>query len=210
MPGDAAQARVYIRAMSYIEPPGKMPLLLRVMLSLVEKRLGKRLLANRILAWYPKALIGSGLMEALVAHDEPEAPRRLLALIRIRTSFLVSCPWCIDMNSREFKDKGITEREIEALQGIVPMDEVETLSTGEKAALEYVRCMCSTPMAFTAGVLEELKAHFNERAVVIIASTCAQVNFWARLIQSLGVPPAGFSGRCPILNLERFATLKHG
>jgi hypothetical protein len=33
---------------------------------------------------------------------------------------------------------------------------------------------------------------------VILASTAAQVNYWARLLQALGVPPAGFSDRCEI------------
>lgn len=32
----------------------------------------------------------------------------------------------------------------------------------------------------------------------------ARVNFWARLIQSLGVPPAGFSAECSILNLDSY------
>jgi hypothetical protein len=41
---------------------------------------------------------------------------------------------------------------------------------------------------------------------VIIAGTCAQVSFWARLMQALGVPPAGFSAQWPVLNLEAFTT----
>jgi alkylhydroperoxidase family enzyme len=38
-----------------------------------------------------------------------------------------------------------------------------------------------------------MKSNFNEREIVILASTAAQVNYWARLIQALGIPPAGFS-----------------
>jgi AhpD family alkylhydroperoxidase len=183
---------------SYIDPPRRIPLPLRIMLSLVERRLGKRLVANRILSWYPKALLGSGFMEALVAHDEPDVPRRLLALVRIRTSFVVSCPFCVDMNSKDFARKGITDNEIRALQGAVPMESVPSLTARERAALRYVDCMCSTPLAFTPDVVDEMKRYFTERGMVIVASTCAQVNFWARLIQSLGVPPAGFSAACVI------------
>ncbi len=194
--------------MSHIEEPSHIPLLLRMTLWLVEKRLGKRLVANRILAWYPKALIGSGVMEALIAHDEPEVPRRLLTLIRISTSFLVSCPFCIDLNSRDFDTKGVTNEEIRALQGAVSLDSVPTLSTAEKAALRYVEQICRTPLRFTQHVIDEVKACFSERAIVIIASTCAQVNFWARLIQSLGVPPAGFSSECSLLDLDAYQTMK--
>jgi len=185
-----------------------MPLLLRAALFLVERRVGRKLLANRILTWYPRALLGSGIMEGLVAHDEPEVPRRLLALIRIFTSFTVSCPFCIDMNSKDFGGKGVTDREIRALQSQIPFDEVATLSAREKAALRYAECICRTPLAFTSEVIAAMRAHFTERGIVIIASTCAQVNFWARLIQALGVPPAGFSSECTILNLDAYATRK--
>jgi alkylhydroperoxidase family enzyme len=43
-----------------------------------------------------------------------------------------------------------------------------------------------------------LKQHFTEREIVILASTAAQVNYWARLIQALGIPPAGFSDHCEL------------
>ena len=138
-------------------------------------------------------------------------PRYLVGfsgLVRIYTSFIVSCPFCIDLNSREFRGKGITEQEILALQGKVPMDEVLTLNGKEKAALHYVECMCRTPMAFTAEAVDNIKVHFTPRGIVILASTCAQVNFWTRLIQSFGVPPAGFSANCGVLNLEAYATLR--
>jgi AhpD family alkylhydroperoxidase len=193
---------------SFIQPPRRVPLFLRIMLFLVEKRLGRELLANRIMTWYPKALLGAGVMAALVAHDEPEVPKRLLGLIRIRTSFLVSCPFCIDMNAKDFARRGITDDEIRALQGALSIEDVASITPRERAALRYVDCMCRTPLAFTADVIDDMKAHFSERGMVIVATTCAQVNFWARLIQSLGVPPAGFSAECSILDLDAHATMK--
>jgi AhpD family alkylhydroperoxidase len=195
--------------MSFIEPPRRIPLLLRIALSLIERRLGQRLLANRILAWYPKAAIGSGIMEALIAHDEPEVPRRLLSLIRIFVSFAVSCPFCIDMNSKDYRGKGVSDAEISALKGAIPLDDVPTLSAREKAALRYVACICRTPLLFIPDVIAAMREHFTERGMVIVASTAAQVNFWARLIQSLGVPPAGFSADCPLLDLDAYATMRH-
>jgi alkylhydroperoxidase family enzyme len=88
------------------------------------------------------------------------------------------------------------------------MDEVPTLTVKEKAALRYVECMCRTPVAFTAEAVQDLRAYFTSRGFVILASTCAQVNFWTRLIQSLGVPPAGFSAECGVLNLDAYRTLR--
>ena len=40
--------------------------------------------------------------------------------------------------------------------------------------------------------MQSIKDNFNEREIVILATTAAQVNHWARLIQALGAPPAGF------------------
>ena len=40
--------------------------------------------------------------------------------------------------------------------------------------------------------LDAVARLFTEREVVILATTAAQVNFWARTIQALGIPPAGF------------------
>jgi AhpD family alkylhydroperoxidase len=188
--------------MSFIEPPRRIPVLLRIALFFVERRIGRELLANRILAWYPRAAAGSGIMEALVAHDEPEVPRRLLTLIRIFASLTVSCPFCIDMNSKDFRGKGVSDEEMRALKGVLSLDDVPTLDAREKAALRYVECICRTPIAFTPEVVEAMRGHFSERGMVIVASTAAQVNFWARLIQSLGVPPAGFSADCPISGRE--------
>jgi alkylhydroperoxidase family enzyme len=194
--------------MSYIEPPPRLPVFLRPALWMAERRMGKRLLASRILGWYPRALVGSALMEALVAHDEAEVPRRLLALIRMYTSFLVSCPFCIDMNCRDFRKKGITDEEVRALQGRVPIDDVGGFSAKERAALRYVECMCRTPLQFSAGAVQEARKHFTPRGFVVLVSTCAQVNFWTRLIQGLGVPPAGFTAEWPLLDLDAYTTLR--
>ena len=96
--------------MSHIEPPPRLPLIPRLFLGLVERHLGKRLVANRILTWYPKVFWGSGIMEGLVAHDEPEVPKRLLKLIRVYVSFLASCPFCIDLNAKEYKEAASATR----------------------------------------------------------------------------------------------------
>jgi alkylhydroperoxidase family enzyme len=51
----------------------------------------------------------------------------------------------------------------------------------------------SPPLAFPPEFIARLTANFTEREIVILASTAAQVNYWARLVQALGVPPIGAS-----------------
>jgi alkylhydroperoxidase family enzyme len=146
-------------------------------------------------------------MESLVAHEDGKATARLLKLVRMQVSFMVSCPFCIDMNSAEFAGACILDSEIEALQEIHSFDDVESLSREEKLALLYTRALTATPVRMRSDLLRELLAAFSERELVVIASTIAQVNFWTRMAQGVGVPPAGFSETCSILHLEDYATL---
>lgn len=192
----------------FVEVPRRKAFLLRMIIGITEKVMRKELLPARVLLWYPKTLFASGVMESLVAHHEKSMGRRLLKLVRIQTSFAVSCPFCIDMNSFRHEEFNITEREIHALQGSLPLSEVSSFTVREKLALEYARSASGTPLSFSVDLIKQLKEKFTDREMVILASTIAQVNYWGRLIQALGVPPAGFSSECSYLHLTRYITLK--
>jgi alkylhydroperoxidase family enzyme len=178
---------------TFINPPKNIPLILRLGIWFAEKTTGKRMLPARILAWYPKAAIGSGIMEALVAHKDGKVDQRMLKLVRMAASFATACPFCIDMNSYEHAALGINASEVTALRGQLGSEDVDSFSERERLAIQYARLVSQTPLKFQPDFIEQLKQHFNEREMVILASTAAQVNYWARLIQSLGIPPAGFS-----------------
>lgn len=175
---------------AFIVPPKRIPFLLKVGIWFSEKVTGRMMLPPRILAWYPKAAIGSGVMEALVAHTDGRMDERMLKLIRMAASVAANCPFCIDMNSHAHRAYGITDAEAAALRGDV--ESLATFSEREKLAIAYARAISATPLKFHPDLVEKVKAAFNEREFVILVSTAAQVNFWARLIQGLGIPPAGF------------------
>lgn len=176
--------------MAFIPPPSKIPFLLRIGIWFSEKITGRQMLPPRILSWYPKAAIGSGIMEALVAHHDGHMDRRMLKLIRMAASFSAACPFCVDMNSYEYRVHGITDEEAESLRG--DYENVPSFSEREKLAITYTRLISATPLKFHPDIVEKVKAAFTEREFVILVSTAVQVNFWARLIQGLGIPPAGF------------------
>ena len=83
------------------------------------------------------------------------------------------------------------DAEAESLRG--DFEGVGTFSEPEKLAIAYTRLVSQTPLKFHPDIVERVKSAFSEREFVILASTAAQVNYWARLIQALGIPPAGFS-----------------
>ena len=193
--------------MSYINEPARIPFWLRLGIMTAEKKTGKLMEPARILAWYPKAAISSGILESLVTHEDSGISKRLLQLIRLQVSILVNCRFCIDMNGNEYEQQQITAEEIEALEGIRDLSEVASLSREERIALTYVRSMTNTPAADDAESAEDMKQVFNERQFVIIATTMAQVNYWTRLIKGLGIPPAGFRTDCG-LNQSKDSTVK--
>jgi hypothetical protein len=46
-------------------------------------------------------------------------------------------------------------------------------------------------LKFRPDLVEWIKSAFTEREFVILASAVTQVNYWARLIRTLRIPPVG-------------------
>ncbi|MCA0251158.1 MAG: carboxymuconolactone decarboxylase family protein [Actinobacteria bacterium] len=175
--------------MPLIREPRRLNPLLRVGIALSERVTGRRMEPARLLAWYPRAAIGSGVLESLVSHREPSA--RLLKLVRVTASLTASCAFCIDMNSFRAAEAGVSADELTALQRGTE-DDIVTLTERERTAIAYARAISSTPLVFDDDLTAALSRHFTEREIVILATTAAQVNYWARTIQALGIQPAGF------------------
>lgn len=189
---------------AFISPPQRVPIFLKLGLWVTKRIVGKELLLPKLLAWYPKAALSSGMLESLIAHHEGNVTERLLKLVRMQTSYTVACPFCVDMNSVEAERFQITDEEITVLQGQLPIESVSSLTSRERLALAYVRSVCSTPIFVPPELMAELKIQFTEREIVVLATTIAQVNYWTRLAQALGVPPAGFTKYCELpLNAPR-------
>lgn len=183
---------------AFIKPPKKIPWFLRIGIYISKKVTKKDLLVPKLLAWDPKVAISSGILESMVAHGKGDLDKRILKIVRIQASLSVNCPFCIDMNSFEYEEDGITKAEMYCLTGKYDIGDVSTFNIREKLAIEYTKFISQTPIKIPKEFMEKVKLNFTEREIVIIASTVAQVNYWARLIQGLGVPPAGFSDKCQI------------
>ena len=178
---------------AFIDPPQRLPIILRLGIWLSTRAAGRELLLARLLAWYPRVAVSSGILEALIAHRDGRLGARILQLVRLQTSFAVACPFCIDMNAVNRALQAITPEELAALQGRTAPEAVPSFSERERLALRYARLISSTPLRFPLDFIEQLKAAFTEREIVILASTAAQVNYWSRMVQALGIPPMGVS-----------------
>lgn len=187
-----------MRKRAFIRPPKKIPLYLRIGLTISKKVTKKDLLAPKLLAWYPKVAISSGILELMVAHGRKDLNERLLKLIRVQASVSVACPFCIDMNSYDYSKCGISDEEMLDIIAGVDLERIASFSKRERLAIEYARLISQTPVSISKEFMEDMKSSFTEREIVIISSTAAQVNYWARMLKGLGVPPEGFSDRCDL------------
>jgi len=179
-----------------IKAPKRIPLLLRIGLYIAKKETGKDLMPARMLTWYPRAAIGSGVLEMMTAKGKNNQEMRLLNLVRLQASLICSCSFCIDMNAVGILKNGITDDELAVLQGRRKVQSVDTFSLRELLALEYAISLSRTPPDLSGQFIKNLTCEFTEAEIVMLASTIASVNYWARLNQGLGIPPAGFSDRC--------------
>lgn len=184
----------------FIKLPTRIPLFLRFALWISKKETGKDLVPGRLMTWYPRAAIGSGVLEVMTAKGRDRQEKRLLNLIRLQASFVCSCAFCIDMNAVGVTVNDITQEEIAAMRGASVFETVTSFSKREITALEYAVLISKTPLIFEEDFIKKLKSEFTEREIVMMASTIASVNFWARFNQSLGVLPAGFDEKCLISN----------
>ena len=176
-----------------ILPPKKMPLFIRLGVWFAERKTRKQMLVPRLLAWYPKAALGSGVLEALITHQDKQISDRLLQLIRLQVSILIGCPFCVDMNRCESEKNNITLNEFVAIEQHADLFMIALFSKREAVALAYAKMLTRTPIDINENIVSMLKEEFSEREIVILTTTVSQVNYWARMIKGFGIPVA-----CPL------------
>ncbi len=174
-----------------VAPPLRPPLLLRPLLWIARRITGKDALPGRLLAWFPKGAVGVGVFEALAAGAPGDLDGRSLATARIVSSAVAGCPFCLDMNAATWKRAGLTDDELKLLVEL-RRDSWNSLGVRPHLAARYAEALSVTPVVVAAELAEGLRAAFTPREIVVLATTIAQVNFWSRFNQGLGVPSAGF------------------
>ena len=178
-----------------IDEPRRINPLLRLGILVAERVMGRRAVPARLLAWSPRTAVGAGALEATTAHTIPGLDARQLKLARITASLVVNCAFCIDMNAHGHREAGISDRQLCALRDDAE-DAEPGFSNAERLIIAYARALSATPLGLDDDLLTDMVGAFDERQLVMLASTIASVNYWARFNHGLGVPPAGFGGHC--------------
>jgi AhpD family alkylhydroperoxidase len=174
-----------------VDPPRRVRWYLRVGLWWARRSVGKEPLAGRLLAHAPRAALAAGIFELGAPHGPRDLGRRELAVARVVASAVAGCAFCIDMNASTYRDAGLTRDELGALLEL-DTERWAALGAREHAAALYARSLSSTPIEVSRELQATLRRHFSDREIVVLATTIAQVNYWARFNSGLGIPSAGF------------------
>jgi len=183
--------------MSFIKEP-KIFIPLEYIIIFAEKKLGKKMLPARLLLWTPKAFVSSMILEGLISYKQGSVSPRMLKLIRMQVSLLIACPFCIDMNSSNFRKYNIDEDEIKGMQKRLKLRDVTSFTYKERLVLYYIRGLVRTPIKHNTKVITRMIQNFSEKEFATIVTTIAQVDYWTRVIQGFGIQPVGFLEACDL------------
>jgi uncharacterized peroxidase-related enzyme len=116
-------------------------------------------------------------------------PPVLRSLITVRVSQLNGCRFCIDINSAMLLKRGVAAGKVEAL---VAWQQSDQFSESERVALEYAEAVTARSGAIEERLMERLKEHFEDDAIIELTPLIAFQNLSSKFISALGVPPQGF------------------
>jgi AhpD family alkylhydroperoxidase len=121
-----------------------------------------------------KAMLG---VEQYLRECGPEQP--LLHLIKLRTSQINGCAYCLDMHWKDLRAIGENEQR---LYSLAAWRECPYYSDRERAALAWTDAVTLiTEGHVPDAVYEEVRPHFSEKELADLTLAVAAINVWNRL-----------------------------
>ncbi len=114
----------------------------------------------------------------------------LLELIKLRSSQINGCAFCIDMHSKDARALGETEQRLYALDA---WRETPFFSERERAALEWTEAVTRVSETHVPDdVFELARKHFSEKELVDLTYAIVAINGWNRLAVSFRTVPGSY------------------
>jgi AhpD family alkylhydroperoxidase len=125
----------------------------------------------------------SGLEQAV--RDSSLEPA-LLELVRMRTSQLNGCAFCLDMHSKDARARGEGEQRLHLLNA---WREAPFYSARERAALAWCEALTLLPQSGAPDdVYEQVARQFDEQEIVALTLAIVAINGWNRFAVGLRSP----------------------
>jgi len=136
----------------------------------------------------PEAYRAAAGLEQYVRHSGLEPS--LLELVRMRSSQINGCAYCIDMHSKDARAAGESEQRLYALAA---WRETPFYTERERAALAWAEAVTLVNQGHVPEEVFELaRKHFSEKELVDLTLAVATINVWNRMSISLRVVPGTY------------------
>ncbi len=137
----------------------------------------------------PKLFLGVVLLYAAIDRKSSPIDPALRSLVMVRVSQMNWCPFCVDLNSATLLERGAGPDKVRALD---TWRDSDLFSERERAALDYAEAVTRSDPQVEDELVERLKEHFDDDAVVELTGLIAFQNMSSKFNSALGVPPQGF------------------
>jgi AhpD family alkylhydroperoxidase len=136
----------------------------------------------------PDPLKGMLSLEAAVRRSGLEPTP--LELVKVRASQINGCAFCIDMHTKDARAHGETEQRLYALNA---WRETPFYTDRERAALAWTEAVTLVSEGHVPDtVYDEVRAQFDEKALVDLTWAIAAINAWNRMAISFRVVPGSY------------------
>lgn len=116
--------------------------------------------------------------------------RPLLELVRMRSSQINGCAFCLDMHTKDARALGETEQRLYLLSA---WRESPFYTDRERAALEWTEAVTLVSETNVPDeVYERVKAHFTPEELVNLTAAIAMINTWNRLSVAFRAVPGSY------------------
>ena len=114
----------------------------------------------------------------------------LCELIKIRTSQINGCAFCLDMHTKDARAAGETEQRLYALSA---WRETPFFSERERAALAWTEAVTRVSESHvTDETYETVRKHFTDKELVDLTLAIVAINGWNRLAISFRTVPGSY------------------
>jgi len=118
--------------------------------------------------------------------------RSLLELVKLRSSQLNGCAYCLDMHSKDARAEGETEQRIYVLSA---WREASFYTPRERAALAWTEAVTLIPGGVSDELFATVREHFSEKELVDLTMEIVTINGWNRIAIALGADVGSYQPR---------------
>jgi AhpD family alkylhydroperoxidase len=117
----------------------------------------------------------------------------LLELVRMRSSQINGCAYCLDMHSKDARANGETEQRLYALDA---WRETPFFTDRERAALAWTEAVTLVSQSHVPdSVYDEVRQRFTEEELANLTLAIVSINGWNRLMVSFREVPGSYQAK---------------